>query len=139
MDNDKKLEQVLADLPTKVTLTYASYKPGVPAEPEGSVHLAIDDPPPEEVALVLQFCEPGFGFGEVTLVQTAEGVFIDTERTNLKRVKKWFCALIDSAIPDWEQDPERHALYNRVMRSECGSACRVCYPEGENSTGRSET
>jgi hypothetical protein len=107
-----------------VSLRYADCKAGVPKEGEHEW-----DTPPEKVVFVLQFSESGFGFGEVTIMQTAQGVFVNTECMSLDRVKKYLAALVDSAITDNEQDPEKHALYSEVMGRGCGPRCRVCFPE----------
>lgn len=123
------LEEALAGIPARVALTYARYKPGKPM-PKSSrkVRLSIEEPPPAEVVVVLQFSEPGFGFGEVCLKQTPEGVFLDTECMSLDRVKRYFGQLLDSAITDIDQDPKRHKLYNRAKRRSCGPGCSVCHP-----------
>lgn len=110
------MKEILARLPTKVSLGYASSEPGEP----------IDEAPPKKVVVVLQFSEKGFGFGEVTIQQTPEGVFLDTECMSLDRVKGYFNALLDAAITDRDDDPERHALYNRVTGRSCNSACPAC-------------
>jgi hypothetical protein len=116
------LREVMDGLPTNVTLTFASMK-----RREG---VAEDDyeTPPEQVTVVLSFSEKGFGFGEVAIKQTAEGVFLDTECMNVERVKRYVMALLDKAITDNDNDPERHALYGRVMGRSCGPACKVCNP-----------
>lgn len=125
------MDKLLQDLPGFVRLTFASYEqPELPPPSnEPGVELAIDDLPPKKIVIVLQFSEPGFGFGEVTLIQTPEGLFVNTEYMRLERVKGFFSKLLDSAITDWDEDPERHALYNRVMGSRCGAGCRLCHPE----------
>jgi hypothetical protein len=107
-----------------VSLRYADCKAGVPKEGEHEF-----GPLPEMVMFVLQFSESGFGFGEVAIKQTAQGVFVDTECMGVDRVKKYLAALVDSAITDHDQDPEKHALYNEVMGRGCGARCRVCFPE----------
>jgi hypothetical protein len=78
------------------------------------------------VSLCLNFCEQGFGFGEIVIVQTPEGVFVDGEQMNLKRVRRYVSMLLDGAIADTDKDAEKHALYNRVMRRSCGPGCAVC-------------
>lgn len=117
------LHEVLKGLPTRVRLTYAACKQGLHeggTDPGG--------PEVEEVVLVLEFSESGFGFGEITIVQTQDGVFVDTECMSLERVKKYLGALVDSAVTDNDQDPVKHARYNEVMRRGCGPRCRVCFP-----------
>ena len=123
------LEQVLAVIPARVTLTYARHKPGKPM-PKSSrkVRLAIEAPP-AEVVVVLQFSEPGFGFGEIALKQTPSGLFLDTEHTSLAQARGYFAQLLDSAVTDIDQDPKRHKLYNRVMGRRCGPGCPVCHPK----------
>jgi hypothetical protein len=116
------LQKAMDGLPTNVTLSFASMK-----RREG---IADDDweTPPEKVVVVLAFSEKGFGFGEVAITQTSEGVFVDTECMNLERVKRYFSALLDKAILDTDSDPVRHALYNRVKGRSCGPRCKVCNP-----------
>lgn len=116
--------EILKGLPTHVALRFADCKAGVPKEGEHEW-----DTPPESVVVGLQFSESGFGFGEVVIMQTAQGVFVDTECMGVDRVKKYLAALVDSAITDHDQDPEKHALYNEVMGRGCGPRCRVCFPE----------
>jgi hypothetical protein len=116
--------EVLKGLPTHVSLCYADSKAGVPKD--GGREW---DTPPEMVVVGLQFSESGFGFGEITIKQTAQGVFLNTECMSSERVKKYLAALVDSAITDNDQDPEKHALYNEVMKRGCGPRCRVCFPE----------
>lgn len=110
------LKKVLDSCPTNVALGYARSRPNETDE------LA----PPEEVVVVLAFTEKGFGFGEVSIHQTQEGVFLDTECMSLDRVKRYFNSLLDKAILDTDEDPERHKLYNRVMGRHCGDGCPVC-------------
>lgn len=114
--------EILDGMPTDVALSYARCTPAASGDREDA---------PLEVVVVLQFSERGFGFGEITLKQTAEGVFIDTECMSPERVKRYFCELLGKAITDAETDPGRHALYNRVMNSCCGEACAVCFPDAE--------
>lgn len=130
MPDEKDMKAVLETIPTQVTLCYARFEPGEEPETEGrTVMLGYEMPPPKEVVVGLQFSEKGFGFGEVSLKQTPEGVFLDTEHMSIERVKRYFCELLDSAITDNDQDPKKHALYNRVMKRQCGPACPVCNRE----------
>ena len=117
----KDLDEIMDGFSTGVSLSYARS-----TFPEGADPL---EDPPSEVVLCLQFSEKGFGFGEVTLKQTPEGVFLDTEHMSLKRVKRYFEMLLDSAITDTEQDPEKHALYNKVTGTRCGEQCILCHPK----------
>ncbi len=92
-----------------------------------------DDPnaelPPDEVIVVLEFSEPGFGFGEVTFVQTRSGCFLDTEYMSRERVKRMLCALVDAATADSDTDPAQHLRYNEVMGRTCGAGCSTCHPK----------
>lgn len=76
--------------------------------------------------VVLNFSEKGFGFGEVTIVQTPEGVFLDTERMGVARCIRYFEMLLSSAVTDGDMDPEKHALYNREMGRTCADGCAAC-------------
>lgn len=115
------LKELMDKMPTAVSLGYARSEPSAEPSEEDPC------PPPKEVVVVLSFSEKGFGFGEVTVVQTAEGVFLDTECMSLERVKRYFAALLDQAITDGDEDPEKHRLYNRVMQRTCGDHCGVCH------------
>jgi hypothetical protein len=85
----------------------------------------------DRIVVVLEFSEKGFGFGEITIVQTSAGVFVDTEYMNLDRVKRYLAMLLDKAITDTDEDPERHALFNREMNRTCGSSCMICRSAAE--------
>jgi hypothetical protein len=122
----KTLKEIMAGIPTKVTLSYGSHKAGAPQE--GLHPLEI---PPEEVVVVFQFSETGFGFGEITIVQTQKGVFVDTECMGREKVQQYLSAFLASAILDTDVDPEKHALYNEERGSRCGGGCRVCFPDGD--------
>jgi hypothetical protein len=121
----KTLEQVMECLPTQVSLSYGSCVAGEPKEGQHPLEV-----PPKRVTVVFQFSEKGFGFGEIAIVQTPQGVFVDTECMNPDRVKKYLASLVDSATHDTEQDPEKHALYNQVMGRSCGGRCLACFPDG---------
>lgn len=84
--------------------------------------------PAERVVAMFQFSEKGFGFGEITIIQTAEGCFLDTEHMSRETVKRFLGMLIDGAISDTDTEPEKHLLYNRVAGRSCGAHCGVCYP-----------
>lgn len=118
-DAEEAFDKIMDGFPTEVSLSYASYEPG-DGDPD-------QFPTPKEVTVVLSFSEKGFGFGSVCIKQTTEGVFLDTEHMSLARVKKYFNMLLDSAVTDVDQDPARHALYNRVMQQQCGKHCKVCF------------
>ena len=115
------LTEILKDLPNHAVITYASCKPGVATEED-------PDPLPEEVCVVIAFSEASFGWGEVTIIQNKDGIFLDTERLNRERIKKYLGFLLDPAITDWETDPERHELWKKAMGAECGAGCEVCFP-----------
>jgi len=91
-----------------------------PYVPDDPVMLAIDQPDPAYASIVLQFSEPGFGFGEITLRQTARGVFIDSEQMSRERIKRYFNQLIDGAVFDWEEDPAKRALYEEETSAKYG-------------------
>lgn len=117
------MEQTVANFrELGVTLSFASMKR------RKGVADADHEATPERVSLVLAFSESGFGFGEIAIVQTVDGVFLDAEYMSVERVKRYLSALIDKAITDTDKDPERHALYNKVMGRSCGPGCKVCRP-----------
>ncbi|HYX21038.1 MAG TPA: hypothetical protein VFA98_09370 [Thermoanaerobaculia bacterium] len=76
--------------------------------------------------VILEFSEKGFGFGEVTIVQTKHGVFLDTERMGVSRCLKYVEMLLASGVTDADMDPARHALYNREMGRSCADGCEAC-------------
>jgi hypothetical protein len=122
-DMAQDFQTIVDKLPTSVKLTYARaewHEDSREDDPEAS---------PKKVVVVLSFSEKGFGFGEVAIIQTDEGVFIDTEHMTMERVKWYFNALLDQGITDMDMDPERHALYNKVNRRTCGDGCTVCNPK----------
>lgn len=118
-----------ATMPQQSRLVYASFEAADEVPNDDPVRLSVDEPDPKKVVLVLGYSEPGWGFGQFTIIQTPEGVFLDTEMTNPEKVKAAFCALIDGAIVDHDPDPERHAKYNAATGTRCGPRCRTCYPE----------
>lgn len=108
------IKHFLNSLPMVVDLTYGdSAKKGRPTQGH-------------DVIACFSYSEPGYGFGEFSLRQTEEGLFLDTEISGPERVKKYLEWLVDNAILDTDQDPERHLLYNKVMGRSCGEECEVC-------------
>ena len=116
--NDE-VSSLLSQFPTYVSLA-RGFTRGGSDDPEG--------PPPDEVVAVFQFSEKGFGFGEIALIQTKEGCFIDTEHMSRETVKRFLGMLIDGAVTDTDTEPEKHLLYNRVAGRRCGGQCEICYP-----------
>jgi hypothetical protein len=110
-------------LPSVVSLRYARME-------EKDEYDASGAPLPKKIVLVFSFSEKGRGFGEFAIVQTDEGVFVDTEHDGIEQVKTYLSQLLDGAITDVDTDPEKHALYCRVMRQTCGPACLGCNHEG---------
>lgn len=122
-DKEKALQGVLDGMSDDVRLTHARCECA-----ETKTH------PSKEVTVVLSFSERGFGFGEVAMVQTPDGLFMDGEYMSNERIKRYFCSLIDNAVRETDQDPGRHALYNRVMGRRCGTACQVCHPDPQTAS-----
>ena len=124
-------QDVFAGMPSMTRLSFAHCDPGEPVEPEPgtAVQFAIDEPDAARVVVVFQHSAPGWGFGDFTIIQTPKGVFIDTERTNIERVKAAICAYLDTAITDHDEDPERHKAFMEALNGHCGPACRVCNPK----------
>ena len=112
---NEAFEKIVENLGNDVALTFARMK----GDPEN----------PDEVVMVLSFCEKGFGFGEIAIKQTPSGVFVDTEMTSLNRVKKYFEQLLDKAILDTNDDPEAHKRFNEVMGRRCAGSCTVCFEQ----------
>lgn len=115
-DESKNFQKILDGCPTYATLSYGSFK-GTGEQNE----LGFEKP--KRVAAVFDFSIEGFGFGELTLVRDENGqMYIDTECMSKERVKSILCHIVDSAITDREEDPERHIQYHEVM----GGFCREC-------------
>lgn len=117
-----KLEEAMARVPRYAKFTYANMEHDKedPAD-EG------DERMPKKVAIVLSFSEPGFGFGEITLIQNDKGqLFVDTECTGKLMALRFFLNALDDAITDQNMTPSKHKLYNEVMGRTCSSDCEVC-------------
>jgi len=73
----------------------------------------------------LNFLLKNYGFGDFTIRQKKDGaVFVHSERSNPEAVIYAFAVLIKKAIFDWEQDPEKHLLFNKNMNVYgCGCGC----------------
>jgi len=75
--------------------------------------------------VTLDFSQTGYGFGEVTFVETLDGLFVDTERMGAAKVLELVQVMLDRAVLDVDEDPERHRRYNEAIGRTCG-ACPVC-------------
>ena len=111
-----ELRKMMAEMPNQARLGYGSIK-----RVEGQEE-------PERVCSVIQWSMKGVGFGELTIVQTPKGVFMETECMGPAFVKEVFLMLANVAILDTDKDPEKHKLYNEAMQRECSEDCRICYP-----------
>lgn len=121
---DNGLKDLFGELPSYTQLTFGNHKYDMEAEPGPD-----GQHPLKEAVAVFSFCEKGFGFGELTLVVDAQGQhYLDTESTNLKRVRELLLRVLDTAILDTDMDPEKHRRYNAQMGRTCGSDCPVCHP-----------
>ncbi len=124
------LHALLSQFPTSVCLSWGRTEGGPTAEdPEKAADKAV---------AVFQFSEKGFGFGQITFIQTAEGCFLDTEHMSRETVKRFLGMLIDGAVTDTDTEPEKHVLYNRVAGRRCGSQCNICYPDSLSGPGAVE-
>jgi hypothetical protein len=103
----KSFQEIVDGMPTEVSIG-AAFKDG------------------DTIVIFLNFSEEGFGFGEVTINQTPEGVFLDTEHMGKEKCLRYFAMLLDKAITDTDMDPARHALYNREMGRTCADGCVAC-------------
>lgn len=110
----RELQGYMDSLPTEVALSYAHELP---------VSAATGH---QEIVVVLRFSEKGFGFGEIRITQTRDGLFINTEHMGLESARRYFGLLFDRAITELDQDPEKHARYKRATRTSCGPACPAC-------------
>jgi hypothetical protein len=111
------LRQMFATLPTSCTPAFAHEEPGKPGSETDPLTGA---PYPSKISMGFVFTETSFGFGEIVIVQTEEGTFIDGETMSREHIKRLLGVLVDSAILDSENDPERHKLYDKVMGRKCG-------------------
>ncbi len=117
MSLDETIQEIFDQFKDEVRLGY------------GSIERKEGQEEPERVCSVIQWSLKGHGFGEFTIIQTPEGVFLDTESTNKKGVKKILGMLVDAAITDMDEEPWKHTRYNEVMKRECSESCRICYPK----------
>jgi hypothetical protein len=124
--DSSELDALMAQFPTSVRLAYGHADGGPTAEDPGKEA--------ERAVAMFQFSEKGFGFGEITIVQTPEGCFLDTEHMSRETVKRFLGMLIDGAIADTDTEPEKHLLYNRVAGRTCGARCAICYPDSVSGT-----
>ncbi len=120
MADPEPLNEIKQEFKLDVELTFASQEPG----PE-------EDAPAERIVVTISFCEAKVGFGEMTLIKTPEGTFLDTEYMGRENAKKYFLALLDKAILDTNKDKEKHLLYNKAMGRHCGEHCILCHPPKE--------
>jgi hypothetical protein len=100
------IEKMMASLPTHVGFGHASSEGG-------------------RQTVTLDFSQKGYGFGAVTFVETVDGLFVDTETMGTEKVIELLRLMLERAVLDVDQDPERHRQYNEVMGRACGS-CPVC-------------
>lgn len=127
MSGDRKFAEIMAGLPNRTELVggHTRLYPGGALDEDGM-------PKPEYVCTVLSFSRKGFGFGEVTILADDKGqTYIDTESMKRETVKAILGQLVDGAITDWDQDPERHKRYNKIRRSYCGTQCTICHGSSE--------
>jgi hypothetical protein len=109
----KTLKEIMGSMPTRTSLTFASF------ESTGK-----EDEVPKRISAVFSFSKQGFGFGEVAVVTDADGqTYIDSESMNKETLAGIFQALLDDAIFDTDEDPERHRKYDLVMGRQCGRSC----------------
>ncbi len=125
VDSDE-LKSLLSQFPTSVRLAWGRAEGGPTAEEPGKEAT--------KAVAVFEFSEKGFGFGQITFIQTVEGCFLDTEHMSRETVKRFLGLLIDGAVTDTDAEPEKHLLYNRVAGRRCGSHCAVCYPDSVSGT-----
>ncbi len=111
------LEAVMASLHNRCRLSYAK---AVSKDPREEDEHGFENY--REVVAVFTFAEEKFGFGEVTIVvDPATGQhYIDGETMSRERIKKYLGWLVDSAIMDSEEDPERHRAFDAFMGRRCG-------------------
>lgn len=124
------LNEIMDGLPNEVRIEHVHQK-----GPEGVDEVGLPHPP-DEIVAILSFSEKGFGFGHVTFVQTKDGLAIDTECMSRDRVKKYLCWLVDNAVTDTDKDPEKHALYDRIMQ---GPNPEIPLTEEEEEDKKSQT
>lgn len=89
--------------------------------------------PPLRASVGFVFSQKGFGFGEIYILQTQDGVFIDSELMGREGVKHFLGALIDAAILDTDTDPDKHEAYRKATKSSCGPGCLARFPHKEET------
>lgn len=122
MSNKTKKEELMAildEMPSYVRPSFAKFESE--GEDEGGF------PVPKQVVYVLDVGKKGWGFGEITIITDATGqTFIDGERTSRETIKEFLCALVDGAILDTDEDPEKHRAYVKATNTQCGEWCKTC-------------
>jgi hypothetical protein len=139
-----KLQEVFDQMETRTTLDFCRF------EGTGTFDEAMGVEIPKRLTVCFSFSEKGFGFGEVVLVVDEKGrAFVDGETMSRDHVKRIIGALIDNAIMDTDEDPERHKLFDKVMHRSCGSPecptnveentpCYNCDNKGYVETGNND-
>lgn len=119
-DNGQRFEEALAKLPSGVVIQHAETMHQEMPENE------LEDLRPLRARITFSFSEPGFGFGEISILQTEDKVFIDTECMGREKVMQYLKEFVDRAIVDTDQDPLAHAEYNEQRGRWCHDQCPAC-------------
>jgi ribosomal protein L7/L12 len=82
-------------------------------------------PVPKRIGVTVSFAEQGYGFGEMLIVQQGGKTFIDSENTEPEHVKQILGRLVDGAIFDWDDEPEKHRAWSEAIGRSCGQNCKL--------------
>lgn len=82
----------------------------------------------DKTVAVIMFSKKNWGWGEITIVNNRDQMFIDDEYMGKDGVKQILNDLVDSAIFGSDREPAQHKLYNEKMKRVCGQHCQICYP-----------
>lgn len=112
MSEEKKqtFEEILSQFPTHTKLIFGKTEYTGEKDPDTGFDKM------KTAKAVFSFRQKGFGFGEICIKTGEDGItYIDSEMMSLDKVKELLCAIVDTAIFDWEQDPKLRAMYDKAM------------------------
>lgn len=115
---EEQFQAIVDKMPTHVYLSYGK------VEPAG---VNVMEVMPDKVYACINFSEKGFGFGEIGIFTDKEGqTYIDSECMSREAVLHFLTKLVEDAILDTDEDPEKHAKYVKFIKQTCGEGCRPC-------------
>lgn len=101
-----KMQEILDGVKTYQRITYVNSEPSGEVDETG---LSV----PRRIVVVMSVGKKGWGFGEFTFVTNKEGrLFVDGEGSPREEIVAAFKRMLDGAVLDSDEDPEKHRLYN---------------------------